>query len=153
MRKRIVLAETEKELVSRLAAGQSPAEIGGDDALVVWRLIVAVRRHLDYYGRERAGWSTVEAVDRWYSSMRSLSLRELEVALWAAAGLSNREIGRELVISSQTVQQHMLKVLSKTGLGNRTELAVCAVVWGWVDGGWCMTQIEKRRRRPISGEW
>jgi DNA-binding CsgD family transcriptional regulator len=152
--KRLLLSQSDMELLARLAADQSPAEIGGGDVLVVWRLIVVVRRHLDRYGRQQVGQATVEAVDRWYGALRSLSIRELQVAMWVAAGLSNREIGRELVISVQTVQRHMLSILSKAGLSNRTELAVCALLWGWVNGAWCSAQIEARRRQPVSGaDW
>jgi DNA-binding CsgD family transcriptional regulator len=146
-----MLSESDKDVLARLAAGLSPAQAGGADVLAGWRLIVLVRRHMDRYGREMVGRSVVEVVDRWYVALRSLSLRELQVAMWVAAGLSNREIGRELVISVQTVQRHMLSILAKAALSNRTELAVCALLWGWVDGAWCSAQIEARRRQPVSG--
>ena len=149
MPKRLLLSESDKDVLARLAAGLSPAQVGGQDVLAAWRLIVSVRRHWDRYGR---GWelrATVDVVDGWYAAMRSLTLRELEVACWAAAGLSNREIGRELMISTLTVQRHMLSILAKVSLSNRTELAVCALRWGWVDGVWCEAQIDSRRRRSV----
>lgn len=149
MPRRLLLSKPDTELLARLAAGQSPAEIGGADVLLVWRMIVSVRRWLDRNGRQNVGWATVDAVDRWYGALRSLTLRELQVALWVTAGLSNREIGRELVISKQTVQRHMLSILAKAGVNSRTELAVCALCWGWVDGAWCMARIEERRRQPV----
>jgi DNA-binding NarL/FixJ family response regulator len=36
-------------------------------------------------------------------------------------GLSNREIGRELFLSDQTVKFHLNKIYRKLGVGNRTE--------------------------------
>ena len=38
-----------------------------------------------------------------------------------AKGLSNREIGRELFLSDQTVKFHLNKIYRKLGVGNRTE--------------------------------
>ena len=40
-----------------------------------------------------------------------------------ARGLSNREIGRELVISEHTAANHIRSILRKTGSANRTEAA------------------------------
>jgi DNA-binding CsgD family transcriptional regulator/pimeloyl-ACP methyl ester carboxylesterase len=52
-----------------------------------------------------------------------LSPRELDVLRLVAAGRSNRQIADELVISLNTVQNHVSNILSKTGLTNRTEAA------------------------------
>jgi DNA-binding NarL/FixJ family response regulator len=40
-----------------------------------------------------------------------------------ARGLSNREIGTELVISEHTAANHIRSILRKTGSANRTEAA------------------------------
>ena len=50
-----------------------------------------------------------------------LTARELEVLGSVAKGLSNREIGRELFLSDQTVKFHLNKIYRKLGVGNRTE--------------------------------
>ncbi|GAA1577742.1 LuxR family transcriptional regulator [Kribbella sancticallisti] len=52
----------------------------------------------------------------------ALSPRELEVAELAAAGLTNREIGRELFLSAKTVEKHVSAVLRKLGLRSRSAL-------------------------------
>jgi len=53
----------------------------------------------------------------------SLSLREREVALLAARGLSNKRIARTLNVSHGTVKIHMHHVLSKLGVSGRDALA------------------------------
>jgi two-component system response regulator FixJ len=52
-----------------------------------------------------------------------LSPREQEVARRLALGLSNKEIGRELSISDNTVHVHRQHVMEKTGTGSAAELA------------------------------
>jgi DNA-binding CsgD family transcriptional regulator len=52
-----------------------------------------------------------------------LSWREVDVLRLVAAGMSNREIGRELHISGHTVANHVRSILRKTGATNRTEAA------------------------------
>jgi DNA-binding NarL/FixJ family response regulator len=56
-----------------------------------------------------------------------LSSRELEVLRLVAAGKDNAEIAGELFISSETVKNHMSKILSKLPVDNRTQAAVYAV--------------------------
>jgi LuxR family maltose regulon positive regulatory protein len=50
-----------------------------------------------------------------------LTPREEEVLALLAAGLTNREIGEQLVISPQTVKKHAGNIYGKLGAGNRTE--------------------------------
>ena len=53
----------------------------------------------------------------------SLSGREREVAELVAAGLSNRQIARRLVISEKTAAHHVGSILNKLGFGTRAEIA------------------------------
>jgi DNA-binding CsgD family transcriptional regulator len=52
-----------------------------------------------------------------------LSAREVEILVLVARGLSNREIGAELVISEHTAASHVRSILRKTRCANRTEAA------------------------------
>ena len=57
------------------------------------------------------------------SAATALSERESAVLDAVARGLSNREIGRQLWISEQTVKFHLLNVYRKLGISSRTEAA------------------------------
>ena len=53
----------------------------------------------------------------------ALSERESVVLEAVAGGLSNREIGRRLWISEQTVKFHLRNIYRKLGISSRTEAA------------------------------
>jgi ATP/maltotriose-dependent transcriptional regulator MalT len=55
-----------------------------------------------------------------------LTDREAEVLELLAAGLTNREIAEELVISPETVKKHAGNIYGKLGASNRTEAAARA---------------------------
>lgn len=52
-----------------------------------------------------------------------LTPRELAVARLVAAGMTNREAARELVVSEKTVEYHLGNAYAKLGLRSRTQLA------------------------------
>ena len=56
-----------------------------------------------------------------------LTKREYQVLRHLAYGLSNREIGRSLSISIETVKEHVQNILRKLEAADRTEAAVWAV--------------------------
>ena len=51
-----------------------------------------------------------------------LTLREREVACLVARGLSNKEVARELGLSSGTVKLHLHSIFQKLGVKNRFSL-------------------------------
>ena len=55
-----------------------------------------------------------------------LSVREKEVFLLAARGLSNSEIGKTAFISEATVKTHVRSILAKLGLTSRVQLVAFA---------------------------
>ncbi len=56
-----------------------------------------------------------------------LTAREMQVLRHVALGLSNREIGRSLGISIETVKEHVQNILRKVDVTDRTQAAVWAV--------------------------
>ena len=61
-----------------------------------------------------------------------LTQRETQVLRHVALGLSNREIGRSLEISVETVTEHVQNILRKIAVSDRTQAAVWAVRKGLV---------------------
>lgn len=59
-------------------------------------------------------------------ALESLTPREREVLRLLSAGQSNSEIANVLVISSATARSHVLSILRKLGVRNRTEAALVA---------------------------
>jgi DNA-binding NarL/FixJ family response regulator len=68
-------------------------------------------------------------------ALRSLTSRELEVLRLVAKGLSNKEIAELLVIGEATVKTHVVRVLAKLDLRDRTQAAVRCYELGWVRAG------------------
>jgi len=82
-------------------------------------MILALRHVLEGRSVMPAGWHATsrerEAV------MRVLSVREREVLDLAAAGLSNKEIAEQLVISTNTVKFHLRGIYGSLGVHNRLQ--------------------------------
>ena len=57
----------------------------------------------------------------------ALSVREVEVLKWIAAGKSNKEIAALLFVSEGTVKTHVLNIHHKLGVDDRTEAVVVAI--------------------------
>jgi DNA-binding NarL/FixJ family response regulator len=62
--------------------------------------------------------------------LEPLSEREAEVLHWLASGASNREIGRRLYITENTVKRHVYNIFGKLNVRNRTQAALRAHTLG-----------------------
>ena len=96
--------------IARAASGQSPTENS---------LLEQVKRAMERH-KERS------------EEVPPLTSRELQVLRHVALGLSNREIGRSLDISVETVKEHVQNILRKLDVNDRTQAAVWAVRKGCV---------------------
>lgn len=67
------------------------------------------------------------------SLIEPISEREREVLGYAAEGLTNRAIGRQLNISDRTVQGHLANIYAKLGVASRTEAVTKALQLGWIE--------------------
>ncbi len=61
-----------------------------------------------------------------------LTQRELEIINYIASGDSNKTIAKQLFISEKTVKNHVSSILRKTGLEDRTQVAIYAYREGLV---------------------
>ena len=63
----------------------------------------------------------------------NLTARELEVLKVLARGLTNKEIGRVLNISGNTVRNHVNSIIEKLEVSDRTEAAITAIDRGLIE--------------------
>ncbi len=100
-----------RDTVERAAAGEPmlSGEIAG--------------RVLREFERERAE-------ERHRETLHTLTPREEEILKLLATGDSNREIGRRLFISEQTVKNHVASIFRKLQVNDRTKAALLAVKLG-----------------------
>ena len=68
--------------------------------------------------------------------LESLTVREREVMLLVAAGLSNDEVAARLVLSPATAKTHVSRIMSKLGVRDRSQLVVLAYESGMVRPRW-----------------
>ncbi|MGW1679625.1 LuxR C-terminal-related transcriptional regulator [Saccharopolyspora sp. NPDC002376] len=72
---------------------------------------------------------------------KSLSPREIEIAVLLEKGLSNQQISRRLCIAVATVKNHVHNILEKLGLPGRADVAA----WAWRQG---LHRIATARQLP-----
>ena len=97
------------DAIQRAATGQSPSEDS-----ILYRIKDTMSRRRDRIDRDEV----------------PLTNRELQVLRHVALGLSNREIGRSLGISIETVKEHVQNILRKIDASDRTQAAVWAIKKG-----------------------
>jgi DNA-binding NarL/FixJ family response regulator len=85
------------------------------------------RQLLDQVGRRLP-----PAVPRTHASEAELTERERQVLSMLAAGMSNSEISRALVLSEATVKTHVSNLLGKLGLRDRVQAVIYAYETGLI---------------------
>jgi DNA-binding NarL/FixJ family response regulator len=61
-----------------------------------------------------------------------LTVREMEIVLLAARGLSNRQIASSLMLAESTVKRHLANAYPKMGVSSRGEAARKALLEEWI---------------------
>ena len=126
----VLTSAPDRELVARAVQAGAAGFLYKDvdpDALV--RAVRAVHDGHTLLAPEAAG-SLLRSAAAGPSAVRgigALTAREREVLAQLAAGRSNREIARLLLVSEKTVKTHVSSVLAKLGVADRTQAALLAV--------------------------
>lgn len=105
------LAEIESEYASRAIE-------------VLTAALAEAVEHLQASGDEQTGVSVERTV------VPVLSDAEHRVAMLAATGHSNREIGHKLWVTVSTVEQHLTRVYRKLGVNGRSDLSAVLSPYG-----------------------
>jgi len=104
----------------------------------VYRIVEAIRAvHegetvFDSLATGRLFQKLASAKERRGNSSQGFSDRELQTLRLAAKGMSNKEIAHALGLSVRTVQNHLVNIFNKLGVGSRTEAVLRAVKQGWL---------------------
>ncbi|ONK12375.1 response regulator transcription factor [Streptomyces sp. MP131-18] len=126
------------ESLRRGAAGFLLKDIDPDDLRDAIRTVAAgrsllapavTRRVIEEFARLRAPLADGAA------RLAPLTAREREVMALVAAGLSNEEIGRRLLMSPLTAKTHVSRAMTKLGARDRAQLVVLAYETGLVRAG------------------
>jgi DNA-binding NarL/FixJ family response regulator len=118
----VLVTSTVRDLVA--GSGITFEELGeraAPDNLGTWRLFVA-----DSATQRATGRSSPPAAAP-AQSASELTPREREVAVLVARGLTNRQIGAELVISAATAERHVINIFNKLGFHSRSQVAAWVV--------------------------
>src|SRR5262249_39444210 len=81
-------------------------------------------------GRVLREFERERAEERFREQLDALTAREEEILKLLATGESNREIGKRLFISEQTVKNHVASIFRKLQVNDRTKAALLAVKLG-----------------------
>ena len=86
-------------------------------------VVLALRHVLAGRAVMPAGWQAASLEPEPNVPLAALSAREREVLELVTAGMSNEEIAKRLVISSNTVKFHLRTIYSRLGVNNRVQAA------------------------------
>ena len=133
-------ALTALERALRLAEPEGYIRLFADLGLPMARLLQEARSRgvmADYVGRLLEAFRVLppspEAAGMPSRLPEPLTAREQEILAVVAAGLTNREIAKQLVISPETVKKHTASIYGKLGASSRTEAVARARALGLLE--------------------
>jgi two-component system, NarL family, response regulator len=77
----------------------------------------------------------IEAITAVHSGKRYIPRHIIEILEMLAKGLTNKEIGSALQISDNTVRNHVISIIEKLEVSDRTEAATAAIQRGIISSG------------------
>ena len=128
----VVSAQHRPRAMQRALAAKADAYVAKDTSPATFLEIVHLVANGDSYADPRIAGAMLRRRSTRSRESNQLSSRELEIVRLIADGLSNREIGRRLMLSEKTVQNHVSHILAKLKVNARSGVAVYAIRSGLV---------------------
>jgi len=121
------------EAITRGAAGVIPKTLSSKAMLGALRHVLAGETYVPSMiaGEEVEGSVDENGAPAATGPIGTLTAREREVLKLLVAGLTNKEIGRELGIQEVTVKLHLRGIFRKLDVSNRTQALRIAIQNGW----------------------
>jgi two-component system, NarL family, nitrate/nitrite response regulator NarL len=107
------------------ASGLIPKDTDPEGLVQALRRIANGERLLPPPGDARSTQQSNPSVE---DVLAALTDRERQIIRLVTEGLSNKEIGRRLLITDGTIKVHLHNIFGKLGVSNRTELAALALL-------------------------
>lgn len=134
----------EEAVTAAIMAGASAyllKNVGRSDLIKAIRAVAAGQNLLDPSVTKRVMEKLAQlAAKEQERAVEGISEREKEVLTLVARGLTNKEIGKNLIITENTARNHVSRILDKLGLTRRSEAAVFAAEHGLL------------KKRPTDGQ-
>jgi DNA-binding NarL/FixJ family response regulator len=129
----VVSAQHRPRAMQRALAAKADAYVAKDTSPATFLEIVHLVANGDSYADPRIAGAMLRRRSSRTHEMSELSSREYEIVRLIADGLSNREIGKRLMLSEKTVKNHVSHILAKLKVNARSGVAVYAVRNGLVN--------------------
>ena len=128
----VLSAQLRVRVMQRALAAKADAYVVRDVSPATLVEVVRTVARGEYYADPRLAGALLRRRSSRVQSSHELSGREHEIVRLIAHGLSNREIGRRLMVSEKTVKNHVSHILAKLQVAARSGVAVYAVRNGLV---------------------
>src|ERR1700676_901942 len=128
----VVSAYHRPRAMQRALAAKADAYVAKDTSPATFLEIVHLVANGDSYADPRIAGAMLRRRSPRSRESNQLSSREFEIVRLIADGLSNREIGRRLMLSEKTVKHHVSHILAKLKVNARSGVAVYAIRSGLV---------------------
>jgi DNA-binding NarL/FixJ family response regulator len=129
----VVSTQHRPRAMQRALAAKADAYIAKDTSPATLLEIVHLVANGDSYADPRIAGAMLRRRSSRTHEVSELSSREFEIVRLIADGLSNRDIGKRLMLSEKTVKNHVSHVLAKLKVNARSGVAVYAVRNGLVN--------------------
>src|SRR6202162_4688535 len=129
----VISAQHRPRAMQRALAAKADGYVAKDTSPETFLEIVHLIANGDSYADPRIAGAMLRRRSTRSRELNELSGREFEIVRLVADGLSNRDIGKRLMLSEKTVKNHVSHILAKLKVTARSGVAVYAIRNGLVN--------------------